>query len=244
MDEFVEAPTEFRSLYRVGAVAAVMIVACILLAIPIFLLWPPPGGLLPTPAAVIDCFTLLQRNWLVGLLDLDLVMIASAVLGVPIYLALYASLRRTSPSFMAIALVLGLVGTAAYMVVNPAFSMLSLSTHYAAATSDAQRSLFVAAGQAILATYQGTGFDLYYLLGAVATLITSVVMRRSTIFGKATAYLGIAAGLLMIVPPTAGTIGLYLSLLSLLPAAIWYILIARRLFQFGQRVSKKEAKQN
>ena len=83
-----------------------------------------------------------------------------------------------------------------------------------------------------------------YILGAVATLIMSVVMLRSTIFSKATAYLGIATGVLMIVPPTVGTIGVYISLLSLLPLVIWYILVARRLLQLARGASKDEAKQH
>jgi hypothetical protein len=49
--------------------------------------------------------------------------------------------------------------------------MLSLSQRYTAATTDAQRSLIQAAGQAMLAIYQGGAFDVYYILGAVATLI-------------------------------------------------------------------------
>lgn len=237
-DESPHATTEpttteptWKPLYRAGAVAALGTVACILIAVPIFLLWPPPGGLQPTSSTVIDCFALFQKNGLLGLLDLDLLMLVGAVLMVPLYLALYASLRRASPSWMAIALVLSLVGIAAYFTVNPAFSMFTLSSHYAAATSDAQRTSLVAAGQAILATYQGTGFDLYYLLSAIAMLIFAVVMLRSPVFGKTTAFIGIATGILMLVPPTVGTVGIYLSLVSLLPALIWNALLARRLFQ-------------
>ena len=228
----------WKPLYKVGGVAALIVVMLIVISIPIFIIWPPPGGLLPTSSTVIDCFTLFQKNWLLGLLGLDLVMLASAVLGIPIYLALYAALRRASPSFMAIALTLGLVGIPAYFAANPAFSMLSLSNQYAAATSDAQRSLFVAAGQAILANYQGTGFDMYYILGAVATLLISAVMLRNAPFSKKTAYVGIAAGVLMLVPPTVGTIGVYLSLISLVALVIWYVLIARRLLMLAQDKSR------
>lgn len=80
--------------------------------------------------------------------------------------------------------------------------------------------------QAMLAIYQGTAFDMYYVLNAVATLIISVVMLRSTIFSKVTAYVGIVTGVLMLVPPTARTISLLLALASLVPFAIWCILIA------------------
>jgi hypothetical protein len=112
--------------------------------------------------------------------------------------------------------------------------MLSLSNQYAATTTAAQRSLLQASGQAMLAVYQGTAFDAYYILNAVATVLISVVMLRSDIFGKATAYAGMVAGVLMLIPSTAGTIGLYFAFGSLVPTALWLILIARRLFQLAQ----------
>jgi hypothetical protein len=121
--------------------------------------------------------------------------------------------------------------------------MLSLSSQYAAAHTVAQRSLIEASGQAMLAIYTGTAFDVYYILNAVATLIISGVMLRSNIFGKGTAYVGIVTGVLMVVPSTAGTIGLYFAFASLVPFAIWSVLIARRLFMLAQGVSKEEAKQ-
>jgi hypothetical protein len=121
--------------------------------------------------------------------------------------------------------------------------MLSLSSQYAAAATDAQRSLLVASGQAMLAIYQGTAFDVSYVLLAVAPLIISVVMLRSHSFGKVTAYVGIVANVLaggLFVP----AIGVFLSLVSVVGLLIWYILIARRLYQLGQGVSKKEATQH
>ncbi len=224
----------WKPLYRVGGAAALTIVGIMVIQIIVYIAWPPPS-------TVLGYFTLFHRNGLLGLLSLDLLYIVDNALVVLLYLALYAALRRASPSFMAIALALGLVGIAAYFASNTAFEMLSLSNQYAAATTDAQRSQFLAAGQAMLATYQGTAFNVYYILNAVATLIISVVMLRSTIFGNVTAYAGIVAGVLMLIPSTAGTIGLYFAFCSLVPTAIWLILIARRLFMLAQGVSKEEA---
>ncbi|MBU2009772.1 MAG: DUF4386 family protein [Chloroflexi bacterium] len=122
-----------------------------------------------------------------------------------------------------------------------ALNMLSLSSEDAAAATDADRSMFLAAGQAMLAIYNGTAFHVNYLIGGAALLIISFVMLRSNIFSKATAYVGILAGVLMLVPSTAGTIGLYFALVSLVPWAIFSVLIARRLFQLGQGVSAEKA---
>ena len=230
MNQVTDAETAdsgWKGLYKVGGVAALTTLVLIPIQIIIFIAWPPPS-------TVIGFFTLFQNNWLLGLLNLDLLyMLTTALMGLVI-LALYAALRRASQSYMAIALTLGLVGTAVYFASNTAFNMLSLSDQYAAATTDAQRSMFLAAGQAMLAIYQGTAFDVYYVLSAVALLIISAVMLRSNIFSKVTAYVGILMGVLMLVPSTAGTIGLYLALISLVPTAIWLILITRRLFRLGQ----------
>ena len=95
-----------------------------------------------------------------------------------------------------------------------------------------------------LAIYQGTAFDVYYVLGGVVGLIISAVMLRSNIFSKGTAYVGILMSVMMVVPPIVGTIGIVFSLISLVPLTIWCILIARRLFQPGQGVSKEEANRN
>jgi Domain of unknown function (DUF4386) len=226
----------WKPLYRVGGAAALTIVGIMVVQIIVFIANPPPS-------TVLGYFALFHKNGLLGLLSLDLLYIVDNVLVVLLYLALYAALRRASPSFMAIALALGLVGIAAYFSSNTAFEMLFLSSQYAAATTDMQRSLLQASGQAMLAIYQGTAFDVYYILGAVATLIISVVMLRSTLFGKATAYAGMVAGVLMLIPSTAGTVGLYFAFGSLVPTAIWLILIARRLFWLGQSDSQQEAKQ-
>ncbi len=111
--------------------------------------------------------------------------------------------------------------------------MLSLSNQYAAATTDAERSYLLAAGRATLAIWQGTAYDVGYILGGAATLIIAVVMLRSAVFGKVTGYVGLVVGVMMLVPATAGAIGIVLSLMSLLSTAIWEILVARRLFELA-----------
>lgn len=237
MDELHIEATEFtwKPLYKVGAVAALVMVAFIPIQVIIFLAWPPPK-------TVSGYFTLFQHNWLLGLLSLDLLYLVDNALLILMYLAIYATIRRANQALMALSLTLGLVGIATYYASNVAFEMLSLSNQYAAATTEAQRSMFLAAGQVMLASYTGTAFDVYYVLNAIATLMISGVMLRNTIFGKGTASVGIVTGVLMLVPSTAGTIGLVFSLMSLVPCAIWFVLIACKLFILAQGIAKEEAK--
>lgn len=226
--------SDWNGLYRVGAVAALLMFVLTLIQSFIFITNPPPS-------TVIDYFTLFQKSQILGLLDLDFLLIVINILLILIYLALYVALVRINKSYMTIALAIGLVGTILFFASREAtFGMLSLSNQYAAASTDTERTILLAAGQTLLTIYNGTAFDLSYVFGGVVILIFSVVMLWSNVFSKATSYLGIVMGILMLVPPTVGTIGLLLSLISLIPTLMWLILIARRLFQLGSGVVKEQ----
>lgn len=226
-DEPIESTdAAWKPVYRVGGVAALVSVGTIVVAVPIYLISPPP-------TTVADWFALFHRNAFLGLLDLDLLMLIGIAMSGLIYLALFGALRRANQPVMALATIIGLVSVVAYFASNTAFNMLSLSDKYAAATSDAERSQLLAAGQAMLAIWQGSAYDIGYVLGGVAMLIIATVMLRSTVFSRLTGYMGLLVGAMMLVPATAGTVGLVLSLVSLMPTVIWDLLIARRLFQLA-----------
>ncbi|MBI2847813.1 MAG: DUF4386 family protein [Chloroflexi bacterium] len=219
--------SRWQGLCKAGGVAALTMLVLMIIQIVIYTISPPPS-------TVEGYFALFQNSWLLGLLSLDLLYIVDSVLLILIYLAIYIVLRKAGESSMLIAVVLGVTGIAAYFASNPAFEMLSLSSQYAAAATEAQRVLFLTAGQAMLETYTGTAFDIYYVLNTIVLFIFSAIMLRSRLFSKASAYLGIAAGVLMMVPSSAGTLGLYFSLASLVPWAIWLVLVGRRLLQIGR----------
>lgn len=223
----VPAEPRWRRLYRIGAVAALVGVGIIPVQMVIFVAWPPPDN-------VLGFFQLFQHNWLLGLLSLDLLYLLQNSLIVLIFLALYVALRRVDESLMSVALVLSLVGIAAYFASNTAFEMLALSNGYASATTAAEAQPFLAAGQAMLAVYRGTAFDVYYVLNAVAILVTSAAMLRSGFFSRSTAYWGLLAGVLMVVPSTAGTIGLILAVASLVPWAVFAVLVALSLLRLSR----------
>lgn len=220
--------TGWRPLYRLGGIAALFALALIPLAAAAYFLWPPPS-------TVAGHLTLLREQPLLGLLGLDLPMLLSTIALLPVYLALYAALRRVSPSFMMVALVLGLVSLTTYLTTNPAFGLLTLSEPYATATTDAQRQVVLGAGQAIYAISVGTAFDVSYVLAGVAALVIGTVMLRrgSAIFGRATAYAGLTMGAFGLVPATAGTVGLVCAFVSLLPTVAWLALVARDLWRLG-----------
>ena len=245
-----ESHANWKTLYRVGGAAALIAAGLEIVAALIGIISSYTSG--PPPSTVIDYFTLLQQNRFLGLVDLGLFDIAALTLLVPMFLAVYIALRRASASFMAIATTLSLVGIAVYLATETAFSLLSLSSQYAAATTDAQRALFEAAGQAMLAEQVGAGTGTYmaFFLLSVAGLIIAIIMLRSALFSKVTAAVGILAnGFLFVyyiglafvsIPPAIGVPIYWASgLLSL----IWYILIGLRLFKLAQGGTRDVAKQ-
>ncbi len=223
----VAADARWNWLYRIGGAAAVFAVAVIPIQLLVFVAWGQPE-------TALGWFTLFQENTLAGLLAFEFLFVVNAVFGIATTLALYVALRRTSESLMAIAVVLGLLEAVAFVVARPALEMLYLSNQYAVATTDAQRVSLLAAGEAMLATFNGTAFHVGYNLFSIYFLVVSLVMLRSRIFGRATAYTGILAAVLnwgLYVPE----MGVFLSALSVIPfLAAWNVLVARGLFRLGR----------
>jgi F0F1-type ATP synthase assembly protein I len=228
-DRVVDAPQaapSWKNLYRGAGVAALITAVLIPVQLAVFMANPFPD-------TVTGWFELLQDNPLAGLVDLDLLLVVDNVLLVVIALALYVALRRTSPSITTMATGLWLLAIAMFIASNPALQMLSLSDQFAAATSEAQRSVTVAAGQAMLASWEGTAFQVSYVVGQIAGIMVGLVMLRSDRFGRAIPYtlmVGNVIGFGLYLP----TVGLALSAFSGLVLWAWYLLIARRFFQLGR----------
>jgi uncharacterized membrane protein YGL010W len=215
------------SLYKFSALAAISVVILIPLQGIIFAVWPPPE-------TVYGWFTLFQKNEFIGLLDMDLLLILDYILLLFVFVAFWAALSDVNPSLTTIALTFQFIGVAAYLASASAFEMLGLSRLYIAATNEKEKDILLAAGQAAYSNWQGTAFNVSCLAGCIALILISVVMLRSRIFSKKTAYLGLIAGILMSVPPTAGNIGIVLSFLSLVPTIPWLIMISLRFLQLSR----------
>jgi hypothetical protein len=220
-DEAAWAP-----LYRVGAGAAVAMLVLVLVAV---------GGFLvaPTPSSASEAFAVFQRSKLFGLVALDLIYMVEIVLAGLLITVLCVVLRRVSPSAIVIVMFLNVVATAVYFASNPAFEMLALSRQYAAAT-EAHRGVVLAVGEGMIASYkEGTAYNVSYVLAGAAGLLLALVMLRSEVFARATAYLGVVMGVLALIPPTVGTIGVVAAFAYLLPLLVWLVLVARTLSRLG-----------
>jgi hypothetical protein len=233
--------SNWASLYKAGSIAALLSVLVILTDIA--LTFFPAGAEPPGSMTAVDWFQLFQGNWFFGLRNLGLLPnILNLSLSIPIFLALYEAHKHTSKVYAMLALVLSLVGTAIYLSNNAAFPMLALSTKYAAATTDAQRALLTAAGEAILARGEDftPGALMGFLFSEIASVVISLVMLRGGIFSKATAYAGLLGAFFLTIftiwttfIPRFFEVVMVFALIGGLLSLAWNILTARKLFQLA-----------
>lgn len=199
------------------------------------------------PATAAEAFRLLQSNKMVGLLRLDLPTIVAMPLYYLVFLGLFAALKRTDRANAILSTSLAFVGVTLLLATPTALSMISLSQKYAAATTEASRTQFLAAGEAILATdiWHGTGAIMGGILVQSGAVLISVVMLRSSVFSRTTAYLGILMHGLDLAHIVFGLFlpgtGIVLLAISGPLYPIWFFLIGRRLLQLTSRSSTQMA---
>ncbi|OHD53604.1 MAG: hypothetical protein A2Y33_06695 [Spirochaetes bacterium GWF1_51_8] len=221
---------QWKPLFKLAGICALIMVGMIPVQAAVYIISPPPE-------TVLGYFSLFQQNWVLGLLDLDILLTIDNLLIVPIYLALFVTLKRTNISLALLGLVFGLIGLCLYFVSREAtFTMWLLSGQYAAAATEVQKTALVGAGQTLLAIYNGSSFDLSYVLGGTVLVLFSAAMLKSGLFGKAAAVVGLVMGMMMLVPPTVGQVGMIISMISLIPTMVWLIMIGRVFLKMGKRV--------
>ncbi len=224
----------WKSLYKLGGTSALIATLLVPAEIAISLL-PSVEHATAHTVTVIDWFNLFQTNPFIALRNLGLLNIIGAALLVPTILAVYSTLKREREAYAALGTILFFVGIAVYLASSKAFPMLSLSRQYTLATNDAQRSLLVSAGQAMLVEGQSRSGILIIEFGC---LVVSLVMLKGHAFSTATACAGTLGNVLMIVlemaflPPSG--VGVIIAAGGGLSTLIWYCLMGRRLLQLGR----------
>ena len=231
--------TPWKPLYMVGGAAALGTVLVGLVEIGITFL---PGGNTPYKT-VYDWLTLFQNNWFMGLRNLGLLNIFFYALDIPIFFALYGAHRKASQTLAGLAMIVSFIGVAVFYATNRAFAMLDISNQFAQATTEAQRSILAAAGQAMLSVGQShtPGTFIAFFLSEAASLLISVVMLRGKLFSKANAYVGFLGFSFMLIfeictsfVPALQGMAMILAMLGGILSLVWEILVALKLFHLGQ----------
>jgi hypothetical protein len=233
--------TQWQRVYTLGAVAALLTVLVGVIEIGLTFL---PGGNPVGVVTAVDWYAHFQSSWFFGLRNLGLLNIFLTTLGALTIFALYGAHRKTHQPYVALVVMTSLVGAAVFFATNRAFAMLDLSQRYAAATTDSQRQVLAAAGEALLAVGQShtPGTFLAFCLSELAGIGMALVMLRGQVFGRASAWAGLVGfGLLLVfevcksfIPAVMGMV-MPIAMVGGLASLAWDILVARRLFQLGGR---------
>jgi len=238
----------WESLYKVAGVAA--LVAMCANVLDVVLGFGETDIIVSGTMTATDWFALYHESWFKGLYTLGFLNIVYMACMVPVYFALYAAHRRKNGAYAALAMAVYFIGMAIYISNSAAIPMLVLSGKYAAATTDVQRALLTAAGEAVLACGEDftPGSFIGLILGGIAAIMVSFVMLRGGIFGKATAWIGIIGftflsvfTILFTFVPALYYITFYVfGMIGGLFALAWFVLVARRFFRLGRSVSNEE----
>lgn len=207
----------FQPLYRVAQFLALAMLLIIPLQIAIYIISPPPD-------TVRGFFELYQQNPFLGLLSLDFLYLFNNMIIVIVYLAIFVLLFQEKPVVVLLAFILGIIGVACYYPSNPAFEMLTLSHQYFQALPQ-QQLIYLAAGEAVMAGYTGTSFDVYYVLSTICLLLFAYAIFKSPKFKKSVGLWGLVSGFFMIIPSSAGMVGMIFSFLSLIPWVVFIVLL-------------------
>lgn len=232
-------PEAKQGILMFGGYAALLLVVVALVEI-IITFFPDGGGKVESVSA---WFALFERNPFMGLRNMGLLNIMMTLLGVPLFLALYFALHRRNKGFTSLALILSVLGVSVFLATNRALPMLELSRHYVAADSEAARAVLLAAGQALLAVGEShtPGTYLAFLLSGLASLFISLVMLKGDVFPRIAAYMGVASSSLLLLfdtivsfMPSLFSPFMLLAALGGILSMVWYVLVARRLFQLSR----------
>lgn len=226
--------TNWDSLYKTAGISAlILLVYSLVTMVSLIVL----GGI---PETAREGFDLLAENRLAGLLRLDVLTTLVMPLYYLLLLGLYGGLRGTDGAKSLLAAILGMAGVTLVLATPSAFSFLTLSDKFAAATDEAQRTLLLAAGEATLASdlWHGSGALMGGLMLQTSTLILSVVMLRSANFSKVTAWVGVVMHGLDLLHIVAGffvpATGVALMMVAGPLYLVWFPLLARNFFRLGK----------
>jgi hypothetical protein len=200
---------QWANLYRLGAITTVIVLLGIILDMVVGSITGADISALPQTA--VERFNQFKDNPLLGLYTLDLLNTIIQIIFIPSIFAIYAAHRKVSNPSALLSLILSLAGTTIFVTGNTALTMLDLSQKYFAATSDEQRLLISAAGEAMLAKGEHGSLGVFFGFAMIpfANAMMSGVMLNGNVFSRATSYIGIIGNSLMVI---------YVVLVTFIPA--------------------------
>jgi hypothetical protein len=220
------ADSNDRALLRIGGIAAIALGVGYLIIFPLYAMVGAPPN---TGEAWLAYLPGKTTTWwmILGL------SVLTDVLFLPFGFALYVALKDVRRNVMLIATAL----VALFVVLDLAVtwanyaSLLTLSDRYGAATSESQRAVAIAAAS-YAAAVLASRLEIVYaiLVLSIAILMIAVVMMNGA-FGKPTAFLGMATGVLGILSIAGWGVAIILNAIF---ATLWILFTGARLCRLGR----------
>ena len=225
---------EGKWLYRVGGIAAIVLVVGYFLTFPIYF-WVGDQ-----PAAGVEAQLAYFAEHAAGWWSIVFLMVFTDLLLVPIFFGIYMALKHINRGLMLVALAFTAF---LFVILDLAVTWTAYSTmiiagvQYGAAATEAQRAALAAAAAYASAMLGGNPLSGTYsiLIPSLGILFAGLVMLKG-VFNKATAYLALATGLTGIL-----FIGSYvidglavLRYINALLAMFFYLLVGVRLYRLGR----------
>ena len=224
---------EGKWLYRVGGIAAIILVVGYFLSIAI------SAWVGDQPASGVEAQLAYFADHAAGWWAIVLLMVFTDLLLVPIFFGIYLALKHVNKGLMLVALTF----TAFLFVILDlavtwtAFStMISAGVSYGAATTEAQRAALAAVAAYPSAIVDSPLAGTYAIVfPALGVLFASLVMLKG-VFSKATAYIGVAMGLTGVLWMGSFFIdGLdVLRYINAMLAMVFYLLVGIRLYKLSR----------
>jgi hypothetical protein len=183
---------------------------------------------------------LLQNNHLKGILLLSIPTFIGTILYLFSFLSLNNILQKVNVALAQLATLFAIIGSIFLLSSHIAYPILYINNQYENTTHESQRiSAINAIDERLISSGIGLNLGGFFVEGAL--VLFSILMIRSSEFGKVTAILGIIGhGLdfirigmnLMLIPEGISAI---LLIIGCVPQLIWIILVGIRLIQFGMK---------
>jgi len=225
-----------KNLYRAGGFTAVLFLlySFVTIIILVFL----KGGY---PDNATECFNMIEENRFLALLRLDLVSVIVIPFYYLLFYSLYQALRKDYEMISKIALFSILAGVTIFIAGVNIVSILIVSDKYHAATTPEMKQQLLAACEGMLASdmWINTGAIIRGILIETGALVFSVIMLKTRVFSKLTAWVGVLTHGFDLGSVIIGIF--YLPVKDLFTAVagplyiFWFVLIAIRLFQLSNK---------
>lgn len=195
----------------------------------------------------LEWYAMFQENWFKGIYVLGILNIVYMICMVPVYFAIFSAHLGTKRIYASLAMIVFFISMAIYISNNAAIPMYVLSGRYAAAQTESQRTFIAAAGEAVLARGEDftPGSFIGLILSGMAAVCLSLVMLWGGVFRRTTAWIGIVGFTFLSIftiwstfIPVFYLLAFYFfGMIGGMLALLWFVMVARRLFQMGRQSS-------